>query len=117
MTIVLQTRDRFLIRQIIWQHETINTWRHAILCRFVAEFDDFLDNFGFAFIQSPFLLSLLNQRPQLLAAQARTSAQMRRGEKIDNIRAAGLESVTDTVEKRHRYLQRESTNRRKPKSG
>jgi hypothetical protein len=36
---------------------------------------------------------------------------MRRGEKIDNISADGLQSVTDAVEKRHRYLQGEGADR------
>ncbi len=98
MTFLLQTRDRFVIRQIIWQREAINTRRHAIFRGFIAEFDDFLDHFSFAFIQCAFLLAHLNQRPQLLVAQARTSSQMRRGEKIDNICADGLESVTDAIE-------------------
>ena len=50
VTFLLQTRDHFLIRQIIWQHEAVNARRHTILCRFIAQFDDFLDHFGFAFI-------------------------------------------------------------------
>ncbi len=76
MTFLLQLRDRILVRQIIWQHETIDARCHAVLCRFVAELDDFVDHFGFAFIQSALFFTHFKQGSQFLIAQTRSSSQM-----------------------------------------
>ena len=112
MTFLLQARDRFFVRQIIRQHETVDARCHAVLCRFVAQLDDFLNHFGFAFIQGALFFTHLNQGPQFLIAQARTSAQMRRREKIDDISANRLESTTHAIKKRHCYLQRQGADGR-----
>ena len=101
MTFVFQARDRFLVRQIVRQCESIDARRHAILRRLVAEFNDLLDHLSFRFIQCTFFFADFNQRLKLLIAQSWTGAQMQRSEKIDNRRACALERMTDAIEQRH----------------
>ena len=101
MAFLLQPRDRVLVRQIIRQHETIDARRHAVLGRFIAQLDDFLDHLGFAFVQGALFLSHLDEGLQFLVAQARARAQMRRRNTIEHIRADRLESVADAVKERH----------------
>ena len=57
MTFVFQARDRFLVRQIVRQCESIDARRHAILRRLVAEFNDLLDHLSFRFIQCTFFFA------------------------------------------------------------
>ena len=61
ITIFLQAINRFVIRQIIRQHKTVDARRHAVLCGFISDLDDFLDDFGFSFVQSAFLFTHLKQ--------------------------------------------------------
>ena len=104
MAFLLQTRHDLLVRQIVRQHETVHARRHAVLGRFIAELDDFLNHLGFAVVERALLLADLKQCAQFLVAQTRASAQMRGRETIDHIIAHGLESTADAVEKRHRNL-------------
>src|SRR5262249_12069984 len=107
MTFLLQMRNSVLVSQIVWQHETIHTRRHAILRCFIAELDDFLDHLGFAVVERAFLFANLKQCAQFLVAQAWAAAQMCWRESVEHIIAHDLESAADMIEKRHRDLQRE----------
>ena len=68
MPFLLQTRDYFLVSQIIRKHEAVYARPHAILRCFVAKLDDFLDHLGFALVQCAFLFTDLKQRSQFLIA-------------------------------------------------
>src|SRR5437763_6068866 len=105
MSFLLQACDRIFVSQIIWEHETIHARRHTILGCFIAELEDFLDHFRFAFIQGALFFTHFNQRLQFLIAHACTGAQVSRREKIDNISADRLEFKTYAVLLQYRYYQ------------
>ena len=104
MPLLLQPRDRFLVRQIVRQRERIDPRRHAILRRLVAQLDDFLDHLAFGFLQRAFLFAHLDQRLEFFIAQPRPLLQMARGEAIDHRGADVFEQMPDPIEQRHQTL-------------
>jgi len=89
---LLQTRDCFLVRQIIGQHETINARRHAILCGFITEFDDFLNDLDFRPSYNAPSLSLISRSVPNSSHSNGSRAQTRESEKVDYASAHALEA-------------------------
>ena len=112
MAPLLQERDRFLVRQIVRDRESIDPRRHAILRRLVAELDDFLDHLALGFLERAFLLAHLDQRLEFLVADCRPHAQIFRREPVDHQLLAFSSALSDAIEQRHHHLEREHAHRR-----
>ncbi len=109
--------DRLLVRQIVRQDKSIDPRGHAILRRFVAQLDDFLDHLALRLVQRAFRFAHFNQRFELLVADPRPDAEPGRGEAIDHEGAGMLEHVPDAIEQRHHHLEGENAERADPVGG
>ena len=66
-----QPLDRFLVSQIVGKSKCVHPRSHAILGRFVAKFDDFLDHLRFRPMQFAFFLPDLHQGLEFFVTQPR----------------------------------------------
>ena len=102
-----QKVDRFLIAQVVRQHEGVDPWGHAILGRFVAQLDDFLDHLSFRFVERTFFLAHFDEGLEFLVAEPLAFVQMRGSQQIEQGGAEGLQPAARAIEQRDGDLQGE----------
>ena len=107
-----EERNRLFVRQIIRHRKGIDSRRHAILRRLVAELDDFLNHLALRLLQSPLRLAHLDQRLEFFVRDPWPHAQFLRREPIDDHAAGALEPEPDPIEQRQEGLEGEDTDRR-----